>query len=288
MKEGIHAPKRVINIKGIRELDGIRKTRSGVRIGSIVTLDELIENPLIRAEYPALRTAAQGVASLQVRNLGTVGGDLCQRPRCWYFRNGYGILATDNAGRSLARDGDNRYHAIFGNQGPACFVSASSLGPPLVALGATLRLVSSAGARNVEAAKFFVVPARPDEREVTLQPNEILTDIIIPHRTSVNATYEVRQKESLDWPLASASVALTLKSRSITAARVVLGHVAPIPWIATKAEELLRGQIFTADTVEKASWAAVSEASPLRHNAYKVRLARVAVKRALLAAAGTG
>jgi xanthine dehydrogenase YagS FAD-binding subunit len=251
-------------------------------------LDELIDDPVVRAEYPALRTAAQGVASPQVRNLGTVGGDLCQRPRCWYFRTGHGLLAQDRDGGSLVRKGENRYHAIFGNEGPACFVSASSLGPPLIALGATLRLASAAGTRDVEAGKFFVTPARADLRETVLKPNEILTEVVIPLRGARNATYEIRERQALDWPLVTASAALTMKGDTIAAAQVVLGHVAPTPWMAIKANELLIGKRPTAETADLATWAAVIGASPLSQNSYKVQLARAAVKRALLAAIGKG
>src|SRR5512134_589929 len=151
MKEYVHTPKRVVNIKGIKELGGITKTAQGLRIGATVTLDQLLASPAVRAEYPSLVTAAQGVASPQIRNMGTVGGDLCQRPRCWYFRMGMGLLAK---GGSLVTEGDNRYHAIFSG-GPAYFVSASSFGPALVALGAKVKLASASGTRELEAEKFF-------------------------------------------------------------------------------------------------------------------------------------
>jgi xanthine dehydrogenase YagS FAD-binding subunit len=285
MKEYVHTPQRVVNIKNIKQLDGIAKTSAGLRIGALVTLEELIASAAVRSEYPSLVTAARGVSSPQIRNMGTVGGDLCQRPRCWYFRMGYGLLAKDQNGKSLAPDGDNRYHAIFGG-GPAWFVSASSLGPALVALGATVKLSSSAGSRDVPAAKFFVVPENDQGRETGLLPNEILTEVVIPPARGVrNATYEVRQKEALDWPLATASVAVWMKGSTVSSARIVMGHVAPIPWAATRAEQALAGKSLTAQTAEEAAAAAVADARPLSGNAYKVQLAKVAVKRALLAAA---
>jgi len=216
-----------------------------------------------------------------------VGGDLCLRPHCWYFRTGHGLLAQDKNGRSLVPNGENRYHAILGNRGPAYFVSASSLGPPLIALGAKIKLASAAGDRDVEAAKFFVTPDKPDMREIALKPNEIVTEIVVPPAGGArNATYEVRRKHALDWPLATASVAVKLKGNSVDSARIVLGHVAPVPWVAEKASEFLRSKAITEETADQAARTALADATPLSQNAYKVALARVAVKRALLEARG--
>lgn len=284
MKEYLHTPNLVVNIKGIKELHGIQKTPAGLHIGAAVTLDELLAHPVVRAEYPSLYHAARGVSSPQIRNMGTVGGDLCQRPRCWYFRNGHGLLAMQS-GHSLVTQGDNRYHAIF-SDGPAYFVSASSFGPPLVALGAKIKLASSRGTREVEAGKFFVTPQNEDSREIALLPNEILTGIVVPPAAGVkNATYEVRQKDALDWPLVTASVALRMKGASVGSASIVLGHVAPVPYAASAAASALAGKTITESVAEEAGKAAVAGARPLSENAYKVQLARVAVKRALLAAA---
>ncbi len=285
MKDYVHTPKRVVNIKNIKELHGISKSGQGLRIGAAVSFDEIATDASLRSEYPSISTAVLGITSPQIRNMGTVGGDLCQRPRCWYFRNGYGLLALKD-GKSLVPNGENRYHAIFG-AGPAYFVSASSLGPALIALGAKVVLVSPSGKRTVDVEKFFVSPKDPQTREVDLKPNEILTEIIIPSSAGMkNATYEVRQKEALDWPLATASVALQMNGNSVKSARIVLGHVAPTPWVASDAGHSLAGQTISADTAAKAGEAAVAGAMPLSQNAYKVQLARVAVKRALLVASG--
>ena len=283
MKDYVHTPKRVVNIKGIQELHGISKTGQGLRIGAAVTFDELSSNATVRSEYPSIHEAVMGVASPQIRNMGTAGGDLCQRPRCWYFRNGFGLLATKD-GKSLVPNGENRYHAIFGG-GPAYFVSASSLGPALIVLGAHVKLVSSSGSRTVAVEKFFVAPQSDTTREIDLKPNEILTEIVIPGGAK-NATYEVRQKEAMDWPLATASVALHMNGSSVRSARIVLGHVAPTPWPATSADKALAGKSLSEANVEKAAEEAVAGAQPLSQNAYKVQLAKVAVKRALQQAAG--
>jgi len=172
----------------------------------------------------------------------------------------------------------------LGNAGPAYFVSASSLGPALVALNAKVRLASASGHRDVPAAKFFVTPQNDHSREIALLPNEILTEINVPHEGAKNATYEVRQKEAMDWPLATASVSLKMKGSTVTSARVVLGHVAPTPWVAAQAEQALAGKAVTQETAEEVAKAALADATPLSQNRYKVQLARVAVKRALLEA----
>jgi xanthine dehydrogenase YagS FAD-binding subunit len=283
MKEYLHTPKRLVNIKNIKDLEGIRKSGNELRIGALVTMDELARNTDVRAAYKALADAAEGIPSPQIRHMGTVGGDLCQRPRCWYFRNGFGLLALKD-GVSLVPDGENQYHAIFGG-GPAYFVSASSLGPALVALGARARLISAKGSRDLAVKSFFVTPKDENTREIALRPDEILTEIFVPAPVAHSATYEVRQKEALDWPLAAASVTLTMKGNLVATAKVVLGHVAPIPWEALAAEKLLAGKTITVASSEAAGKAAVEGAQPLSRNAYKVQLAKVAVKRALLEAA---
>jgi xanthine dehydrogenase YagS FAD-binding subunit len=283
MKDFLHTPNRVVNIKGIKELGGITRTATGLRIGATVTFDELASNQSIHSEYPSLHSAVMGVTSPQIRNMGTVGGDLCQRPRCWYFRRGFGLLGMQD-GKSLVPNGDNRYHSIFGS-GPAYFVSPSSLGPALVALGAKVTLVSASGSRTIRAFNFFLVPKNETTREIALQPNEILTEIEIPLLRGVkNATYEVRHKEALDWPLVTASVALHMDGDKVSFPRVILGHVAPTPWAAFASESSLVGRTLSEDVIEKAAAAAGVGASPLRDNGYKVQLARVAVKRALMEA----
>jgi xanthine dehydrogenase YagS FAD-binding subunit len=160
------------------------------------------------------------------------------------------------------------------------------LGPALIALDARVKLVSSSGSREVAVEKFFVTPQNDASREIALLPNELLTEIIVPAGATRNSTYEVREKEALDWPLTTASVALRMKGSNVSGARVVLGHVAPTPWVAQKANQVLAGKAVTADLAEEAGNAAVAEARPLSQNRYKVRLAQVAVKRALLQAVG--
>lgn len=287
MKDYIVSPARLVNIKSIRELQGIsHDSRNGLRLGALVTLDELLADSKVKQEYPSLWQAAAGVSSPQIRSMGTVGGDLCQRPRCWYYRNGYGLLARQ-AGKSMVIDGDNRYHAILGNAGPAYFVNASSLAPALIALGAKVRILGPNGQREVEVEKFYTIPKQEGEKEYALQNAEVVTEILVPPAANrKNATYEVRQKEALDWPLTAAAVALELNGNRVTRARVALGHVAPTPWRSPAAEKFLAGKTISEEVAERAGEAAVDGAKALSRNGYKIRLARVSVKRALLRATG--
>jgi xanthine dehydrogenase YagS FAD-binding subunit len=288
MKDDIVAPKRLVNIKDIRELRGITLgSDRSLRMGALVTIQELADNPQVQKAFPVVAKTAGEIAGPQIRNMGTVGGNLCQRPRCWYYRAGYGLLAKDKSGEPLVPSGDNRYHAILGNAGPAYFVSPSTLGTLFIALGGTVRLFGPKGKREVPVEKFFVIPQKEGDREHDLKPNEIVTEIVLPSLAGVNAaTYEIRQKDAMDWPLALASVALSLNGNKVRSARVVMGYVAPVPWRSKEAEDALVGKTITEETAKAAGDAAVSGAKSLGRNAYKIQLARVAVKRAVLAAAG--
>jgi xanthine dehydrogenase YagS FAD-binding subunit len=287
MKDDVVSPKRLVDVKSVTGLDAIAFSASaGLRAGALVRLQELADNADVRRHYPMLASAADDAASPQIRNMATLGGNLCQRPRCWYFRNGFGLLPKDETGKSMVLQGDNRYHAILGNDGPAYFVSPSSVAPALFALGARVRIFGPGGAREVPLEKFFVIPKSENEREHDLKPNEIVTDVLVPPPAGARTGhYEVRQKEAFDWPLATASVALSMDGSVVRSARVVLGHVAPVPWLSREAEEALAGKRIDEETADAAGRAAVSRARSLGRNGYKIQLARVAVKRALLRAA---
>jgi xanthine dehydrogenase YagS FAD-binding subunit len=287
MKEDVVTPKRVVNIKEIKDLYGVTASGTGLRIGALTTLVEIAENGGVREKYPALAEAVHEAASPQIRNMATLGGNLCQRPRCWYFRNGLGLLPKDESGKELVDTGDNRYHAILGNDGPAKFVSPSTIVPVLIAYGAKVRLEGPKGKRELPLENFYVIPKTERDREHDLLPNEIVTEIFVPPAEGWKvAHYEVRQKAAFDWPLAVAAVSLKGDGSSVQAARVVLGHVAPTPWPSPEAEAALKGQSVSVETAQKAADAALSNAKPLSQNAYKVHLARVAVKRAILKTAG--
>jgi xanthine dehydrogenase YagS FAD-binding subunit len=288
MKDDVTTPKRLVNIKSIVELHGISPMHvPGLRIGALTTLAEIAENADVQQQFPALATAAGDAASPQIRNLATIGGNLCQRPRCWYFRSGFGLLAQGKDGNSYVLKGDNRYHAILGNEGPAYFVSPSTIAPVLIAYDAKVEILGPKGARTVAAEKFFVIPKNESEREHDLKPNEIVTAVVLLPAAGVHAAaYEVRQKEAFDWPYATAAVALTMNGNTVQSARVVMGHVAPIPWISPEAARVLTGKSISPEIAEQAGAAAVVEAKGLGHNEQKIHLARVAVKRALLKAGG--
>jgi xanthine dehydrogenase YagS FAD-binding subunit len=285
MKDGVASPKRVVNLKGIEALRGITADDKGLRIGATATLMDIVGNDAVKQSYPAVTDAILHIRSPQVRNVATLGGNLCQRPRCWYYRLGYGLLAQKD-GKSLVQEGDNRFHAIFGG-GPAYFVHPSSLAPVLISLDALATVLGPNGARrDLPLADFYRIPQQEGERETVLKPNEILTAVTIPAKGLKNGHYAVKQRECVDWPLVEAAVACTLDGDTARNVKVVLGHVAPTPWVAAKAAQALEGQAITPETAARAGEAAVDGAQPLSKNGYKVQLVKVAVKRAALAAAG--
>jgi xanthine dehydrogenase YagS FAD-binding subunit len=287
MKKMIVTPDRIVNIMEIPSLKVIEPAPDGsLVIGAAVTLDDLLENPYVR-NYPALVQAIQGINSMQLQAQGTIGGEICQRPRCWFFRNGHGLLSNQPAGQT--QQGDNRYHAIFGNQGPASFVSSSRTAPALVALNAQVRVLGPKAEDEsfVPVAEFFRTPRSAGQRENVLAPNQWMTHLVLPPAVDPhNATYEVRDTEGPDFPLAAAAARLQLEGGTVREARIVLGQVAPTPWLSQLAADVLRGLSVTPATAELAGEAAVSEATPMPGNEYKVQLAKVAVKRAVLLAAG--
>jgi xanthine dehydrogenase YagS FAD-binding subunit len=287
MKDFVLTPKRVVNIKQLPGMDSIGAERDGVRIGALVTLDRIAESPQIRQNYPGLAQAMADAASPQIRNMATIGGNLCQRPRCWYFRNRMGLLPKTPDGKSMVVEGDNRYHAILGNDGPAHFVSPSTIAPMLIAYDARVRIAGSGGGRELAVEKFFRTPGSDTEREHDLKANEIVSEIFLPPAKGVRAAnYEVRQKVSFDWPLATAAVVLQMNGSTVGSARIVMGAVAPTPWVSLEAAQAIANKTIDEHTASAAGAAAVSKARPLSHNNYKVKLAEVAVKRALLVAAG--
>jgi xanthine dehydrogenase YagS FAD-binding subunit len=285
MKDYIAQPDRLVNVKNLDRTIR-RATGGGLRIGAAATITDLLANADAVKMYPALAQAAEEVGTPQIRNAGTVGGNLNQRPRCWYFRNEEFNCLKKGGSRCFAVDGENQYHAIFGG-GPCHIIHPSGLAVPFIALDARFRIVGPAGEREVAAADFFVMPDRNLFGETVLASNELLTHVTLPPPGSArSATYEVRFKQSHDWPLATASVALTLSGQTIKAARVVMGAVAPIPWRSTAAETALAGKPLTEETAITAAEAAVAAAKPMSGNAYKVQIARTAVKRAILKAGG--
>jgi len=294
MKDDVVHPKRLVNIKQIKEMSGVTVEPKGLRIGALTTLGELADNVNVIKDYPALAEAINDAASPQIRNMATLGGNLCQRPRCWYFRGGFGLLPKSESVKDLVTEGENRYHAILGNDGPAKFVSPSSIVPVLMAYGAAIRLIGPRGLRELALERFYTIPKTETEREHDLKPNEILAEVILPpiHDLKV-AHYEIRQKQAFDWPLAVAAVALNMKGSELFGSRLVLGYVAPIPWRSGDGEVALNNAArihggISEDVAKAAADGALQNAKPLSHNDYKIQLAKVAVKRAILKAASGG
>ncbi len=289
MKDYVVTPNRLVNIKQIDSLRGISyQAGSGLRIGALTTIAELANARQELGAYPALIEAANEAASPQIRNLATIGGNMCQRPRCWYFRNGLGLFPKAPGGKPMVVEGDNRYAAILGNEGPSYFVSPSTIAPVLIAYGAKIRLFSAksagSGVREIPLEKFFVIPKPEHELEHDLKPGEMVIELVVPPPSwsLKSGVYEVRQKAAFDWPLAMASVALELDGMTVKSARIVLGQVAPIPWVSPEAAQALIGKNITPETATAAANAALAGAKPLSHNKYKITLAKVAVKRAIM------
>ncbi len=287
MKERIVQPDVVVNIKSIKGLDRITAAGDELRIGANVTLAGLLGHETVKTRYPALAQALENLATPQIRNMATVGGNLCARPPCWYFtREGFSCPKSGSGRTCAAKEGENEYHAIFATEGPCVAVHASSAAPAFLAYGASVKIAGPGGAREVSLEKFFVLPQENVQRENVLAPNEIVTEVALGKGNAKSATYTVLQRGSHDWPISQASVALEMDGETCRSARIWLGAVAPAPWRAAAAEAALAGKKITGETAGKAADAAVAAAVPLAQNRYKVKVTRAAVHRAILTAAG--
>ena len=284
MKDYIVSPDRIVSIRNLDQAIAATPD-SGLRIGAAVKLVDLAEHDAVKRSFPALATAADGVGTPQIRNMGTVGGNIMQRPRCWYFRNEEFNCLKKGGARCFAVEGENQFHAIFGD-GPCHIVHPSSLAVPIIAYGARFRIVGPSGAREVDAGEFFQMPNVNLYGESALQANEIITHVVLPAPGQRSASYEVRFKQSHDWPLAMASVNLNMDGQRVRSARVVMGAVAPVPWRVQAAERVLTGKAITEAVAVEAAAAALAGARPMSGNAYKIQIAKTAVKRAVLKAAG--
>src|SRR5882724_8888290 len=290
MKDYITRPTRVVNLKSIRGLDRIDgDARRGLTIGALVTLAQLEENPIVVKLFPGLAEAAHSVATPQIRNLGTIGGNLCQRPRCWYFRLEEVICLKKGGSQCYAATGENKYNAIIAG-GPSYIVHPSDLAPMLVALGASVSVTGAGSKRIIQLEKFFTLPAEGNlRRENVLKNDDIITDIHVPaSRFAAHSTYlKFRERESMDFALVSVAAAVALgPNKTVAGARLVLGGVAPIPWRVPKAESFLVGKTINDDVLTNTARIALSGAEPLEKNGYKIPLAQTLVRRALAKAGG--
>ena len=282
VKDGIVTPDVLINLKTVKSLDQIVSAADGsFAIGGLTTLDALGRHPGLRREHAVLAEAAESVATPQIRNVGTLAGNLCQRPWCWYFRNGFPCLK--NGGNTcFSATGENQFHAIFGG-GPSYIVHPSDTAPALVALDATLRVVGPLGERSVPAAEFFVLPREDARRENVLAPDEVLASVRLPASPQgrQSAYHKILDREAWTHAVVSVAVVLDVNAGVCRDARIVLGGVAPIPWRLPAVERLLVGQRITPELAARAGELSVEGARPLAKNAYKVPLTRTIVRRTI-------
>jgi xanthine dehydrogenase YagS FAD-binding subunit len=284
MKDHVVEPDYLINLKTIPGLDYIKEERGGFRIGALAKLADIEENPAIREKLLILSDAAGDAASPQIRNAGTIAGNLCQRPFCWYFRSSNFTCLRKGGQLCYTVTGDGRFHAILGG-GPSYIVHPSDTAPALVALRAQVKIVGPAGEKTIPLEKFFVLPSVDYKRENILNPSEIVSEIYVPTPKAGSKGFHHKVRERLAWDHAIVAVDTIVESSGgmVRDARVVMGGVAPIPWRAAKAEEFLRGKRLDESTAKQAGEIALEGAKPLKDNIYKVKLAQDLIQPGLLA-----
>ena len=285
MRDNVFSLKSVVSISALEDLKGIRETNEGLRIGALATLTEIAESRAVNQRYPALAQGAAAAASPQLRNQGTLGGNLCQKPRCWYYRGEFQCLRK-GGDRCFAVAGENHYHCILGGQG--CYiVHPSDTAPALIAYGAMVHTSGPSGIRRMPVSNFFVLPAQDVMRETILEPGEIVTEIMLsPPAQGIRSCYrKVRGRRSWDFAVAGVAIALQLKGDIVADARIVLAAAAPVPWRSKEAENAIKGKTLDSENIRKAGAAAVSNAQPLEHNGYKIPLFKGIIEDALTAIA---
>jgi xanthine dehydrogenase YagS FAD-binding subunit len=284
LHDGVFEAGTIVSLRDLDDLRGIeRTTDGGLRIGAMTTITEVATNIHVLTYYPGLAQAASDIAIPQLRNQGTLGGNLCQRPRCWYYRGDF--ACTKKGGdQCYAFFGENGYHAIFGG-GPCYIVHPSDSAPMLIALGAVVRIAGPGGTRSVAAEEFFVSPQTDAEREHVLEKGEIVTEILLPApQPGLRSSYrKVRERGGWDFALASVALALRMDGGTVVDGRVVFGGVAPVPWRSKETEDAIRGRKLDEGAAARAAEAAMAGAAPLRQNGYKVALLQGAIEESLLA-----
>ncbi len=283
LRDRVFTTDTVVSVSGLKELNGIRETpEGGLSIGALTTITEVSESRIIRDRYPALAQAASEVASPQLRNQGTLGGNICQKPRCWYYRGEFHCLRK-GGDRCYAVAGENHYHCIFGGDG--CYiVHPSDTAPALTAYSATVDIEGPAGIRKVSIDRFFVPPSEDVTRETVLEKGEMVTGIILPPLSGgLKSSYrKVRARRSWDFALAGVALALRISGRAVVDARIVLSGAAPVPWRPVGAEKALIGNVLGPESIKLTAVLSVSSAQPLEHNAYKIPLFRGMIEEELM------
>ncbi len=286
IKEGLVVPDIVVDLTAIPGLSYIRSEKDGLKVGAMTTVAELADDPAVRRDFPGLHQAASRIASPQLRNVGTVGGNLCQRPRCWYFRNVEIVCSKKGGDICYAYEGKNKYHAIFG--GSVChIVYPSDLAPMLIALDAAVTIASPRGDRALPLAEFYALPDKNVLRENVLGPDELVREIRVPpaRKGDRSAYLKLEERGAWDFALVSCAVKASGPGKNPSGLRIVMGGVAPVPWRLNKAEAALKGKSLTEAAARSAARAALEEAEPLAENGYKRALVEAAVTRAILSAA---
>ncbi len=289
MKEHLATPSRLVNIKSIPNLGQIVEDDKGMTIGPLATLAQIAAHPIIQKKYTAIAQAAGHAATPQIRNMATAGGNLLQRPRCWYFRDELVHCRKKGGEKCFAQEGQNQYHAIF-NNGLCAIVHPSAMATPLIAMHATIELTSAKEKREVPLEEFLILPSVELHKENTLEPGEILTAIHVPALPAGAKSFYIKQgeKESYDWPIAEVATVIEMAGGQCKRASIVLGAAAPTPHRAVEAEQALSGHSLTRQDCLAAADAALANATPLAHNGYKVPLFRNLIVRTLLAAMQIG
>jgi xanthine dehydrogenase YagS FAD-binding subunit len=288
MKEHLYEPKRLVNIRDIKGLDYIKDDpKDGLKLGPMVTIAAIADDKAINQRYPMLAQAALRIATPQIRNMATLGGNLLQRPRCWYFRNELTHCRKKGGEKCFAQEGENQYHAIF-NNGLCAIVHPSGTATPLVAYKAKIEITGKDGKREVALEEFFQPPMVDLKRENILEPGEVVTEIRVPAPSANTKQYYIKlgEKESFDWPIAEVAAMLEIDGGVCKSASIVLGAAAPTPFRATDTEKALVGKKIDEATVREAAKATLKAATPLALNHYKIGLFENVITRAILGAGG--
>ena len=281
VKESIISPDALVDITGVEGIDSIRFSQSGVSIGSLVTLAEIEESDTVRQIYPALAQAAASVATPQIRNVGTLGGNLCQRPRCWYYRSPLFDCLKKGGDTCFAVDGLNKYHAIFGGEG-CHIVHPSDTAVALTVLDASVEIFGAQGPRQMPMAQFFVGPGTNMLSETSLSPGEIVTRVLLPPADNARSIYlKAKERQAYDFALVSVAGSVAVEDGVIINARFALGGVAPVPYALPDVADAIVGSRIADVSPQDLGRVAVRDAQPMSDNAYKVKLSSSLVSRAV-------
>jgi xanthine dehydrogenase YagS FAD-binding subunit len=277
MKEGITEPQQLLNLKTIKDLNFIREESDGLHIGATTLLVDLAESREAQA-FPGLVEAALSISTIQLRNMGTVGGNLCQRPRCWYYKSRHFPCARKSGDICYAVGGENKYHCILGG-GPCFIVHPSDLAPMLVALGAQVTIMGPDKSRTIPVQELFVLPETDILHETILKPDELVTEVFVPKQNTTSHYVKFKERKSFDFAMVSVAVAAQMNGQTLNNVRIAMGGVAPIPWRARKAEKALEGKPATPENVLKAAEEELADATAMDQNEYKFLLTKNLLKR---------